>query len=189
MEREASEVGSDDISDEPIEALMSRLKSMVEQNGKFYKKNVECIWSLMSQIKSMYDELKSEHEKNSQSLVELLQQSFGECENSVGNASVKFHELNEKFCEDKASHQQAPLQALDDIFSKFEEEKERLFMQYEQIRKKEKSMISAIADKVAKLDKSLKIQKEIEEEFKVLVQTLCLSLWTPQVPTIRESLI
>ncbi|XP_039162706.1 uncharacterized protein LOC104432062 [Eucalyptus grandis] len=153
MEREASKVGSDDISNEPIEALMSRLKSMVEQNGKFYKKNVECISSLMSQIKSMYDELKSEHEKNSQSLVELLQQSFGECENSVGNASVKFHELNEKFCEDKASHQQAPLQALDG--------------------KKEKSMISAIADKVAKLDKSLKIQEEIHEEFKILVQTLC----------------
>ncbi|XP_056175359.1 uncharacterized protein LOC115676729 [Syzygium oleosum] len=154
-------------------ARMNRLNSMAQENRKFKKKNDETISSLMSQIKSEVDELKSEHEKNSQSLVKLLQQSFGECESSITNATAKFHELNEKFCEDKASHHQAHLQALNDILSKFEEEKERLFMQHEQIRDKEKSMISTIADKVAELDKSLKIQKEIEEEADMLLQTLC----------------
>ncbi|XP_030440544.1 uncharacterized protein LOC115662546 [Syzygium oleosum] len=174
MKRKTSGLDSDvsESIEQSIYANINRLKSMVEENRKFNKKNEETISSLMSQIKSMVDELKSEHEKNSQSLVKLLQQSFGECENS-GNATAKFHELNEKCCEDKASHQQAHLQALNDIISKFEEEKERLFMQYEQIRKKEKSMISAIADKVAKLDKSLKIQKEIEEEYDILLQALC----------------
>lgn len=173
MERKASEVGSD--IPEWIDPHVSRLKSMFEQNRKLYKENEKTILSLMSQIKSMFDELKSEHEKDSQFLVELLQQSFGP-ESSVGIADVKFHELNEKLCEDKASHQQARLQALDDIFSKFEEAKERFIMQYDQISKKEKSMISALADKVAKLDKSLKIEEEIEGEFKTLMQTLCLYL-------------
>ncbi|XP_030455565.1 uncharacterized protein LOC115676728 [Syzygium oleosum] len=176
MKRKTSGLDSDvseSIDDEWFDANISRLKSMLEENRKFNKKNEETISSLMSQIESMVDDLKSEHEKNSQSLVTLLQQSFGECENS-GNAAAKFHELNEKCCEDKASHQQAHLQALNDIISKFEEEKERLFIQYEQIRKKEKSMLSAIASEVAKLDKSLKIQKVIEGEFDMLLQELCL---------------
>ncbi|KAI3443274.1 uncharacterized protein J3R85_000204 [Psidium guajava] len=160
--------------DRSIYAHISRLKSRAELNRKFNKKNEETISSLMSQIQSMVDELKSEHDKDSQSLVELLQQSFGECENSIRNATAKFHELEEKFSEDKTSHQQAHLQALNDIFAEFEKEKERLFMLHEQIRKKEKSMISTIADKLARLDICLKIQKEIQEEFTGLVQTLCL---------------
>ncbi|XP_039161819.1 uncharacterized protein LOC104422609 isoform X2 [Eucalyptus grandis] len=170
-------------NEETILSLMSQIKSMFDELKSEHEKDSQFLVELLQQSFRV-----SEEKYNIFILLNKVylgdaifaEREFTRCiddlqrESSFRNANVKFHELNEKLCEDKASHQQARLQALDDIFSKFEEAKERFIMQYDQISKKEKSMISALADKVAKLDKSLKIEEEIEEEFKTLMRTLCL---------------
>ncbi|PQM42699.1 uncharacterized protein Pyn_07228 [Prunus yedoensis var. nudiflora] len=64
----------------------------------------------------------------------------------------------------------------DGIISKYEEEKERLCTRYEQLRKKERSLISehekACTDKIAKLEESLKKKKQDDRTFSVLRKTL-----------------
>ncbi|KAJ6292535.1 hypothetical protein OIU78_024670 [Salix suchowensis] len=65
---------------------------------------------------------------------------------------------------------------LADTVSKFEEDKERLCMRYEQMRKKEKSMMSehekTCADKIAKLEESLKKKKQEDKTFSILRKSL-----------------
>ncbi|MBA0569584.1 hypothetical protein Gohar_025958, partial [Gossypium harknessii] len=60
--------------------------------------------------------------------------------------------------------------------SRFEEDKERLFVRYEQLRKKEKSLISEqekfYADKIAQLEESLKKKKQDDRTFSILRKTL-----------------
>ncbi|PNY00275.1 hypothetical protein L195_g023551, partial [Trifolium pratense] len=60
--------------------------------------------------------------------------------------------------------------------SKYEEEKEKLFMKYEQLRKKEKSMMSeqekACNDKITQLEGSLKKKKKDDKTFSILRKTL-----------------
>ncbi|KAB2601202.1 transmembrane and coiled-coil domain-containing protein 5B [Pyrus ussuriensis x Pyrus communis] len=62
------------------------------------------------------------------------------------------------------------------IISKYEEEKERLCARYEQLRKRERSLISehekGCADKIAKLEESLKKKKQDDRTFSVLRKTL-----------------
>ncbi|CDP11081.1 unnamed protein product [Coffea canephora] len=63
-----------------------------------------------------------------------------------------------------------------DAISKYEEEKEKLFMRYEQLRKKEKSMIAelenACASRITDLDESLKKKKQDDKTFSILRKTL-----------------
>ncbi|XP_061370300.1 uncharacterized protein LOC133313019 isoform X2 [Gastrolobium bilobum] len=96
-----------------------------------------------------------------QSFAKALSKSSKECEISFKNESVKFQALYEKFSKEKATS----LQALEDIVSKFEEEKEKLFMRYEQLRKKERVIISeqekTCNDKIAQLEESLKKKKQV----------------------------
>ncbi|GKE39383.1 hypothetical protein Tco_1462788 [Tanacetum coccineum] len=63
-----------------------------------------------------------------------------------------------------------------DTVSKYEEEKEKLFMRYEQHRKKEKNIIAehekACATKVSELEESLKKKKKDDKTFSILRKTL-----------------
>ncbi|KAF3451174.1 hypothetical protein FNV43_RR07581 [Rhamnella rubrinervis] len=156
-----------------IKGIMSALHLIREKAQKDgQKKNEETISSVASEIKSMVDELKSKFEKDRQTFAKALSKSSKECENCLKNETAKFQELYQKFCKEKATH----LQALKDTISKFEEEKERLFMRYEQLRKKEKSMISeqekVCAEKIAHLEESLKKKKQDDKTFSILRKTL-----------------
>ncbi|OAY26181.1 uncharacterized protein LOC110603381 [Manihot esculenta] len=156
-----------------IKGIMSALHQIREKAAKDgQKKNEETISSVASEVRSMIDELKSKVEKDRQCFARALSKSSKECENCLKNETTKFQEIYEKFCKEKAAH----LQALKDTISKFEEDKERLFMRYEQLRKKEKTMISeqekACADKIAKLEESLKKKKQDDKTFSILRKTL-----------------
>ncbi|KAI4296731.1 hypothetical protein L6164_036663 [Bauhinia variegata] len=161
-----------DLSDD-IKGIMSALQQIREHAQKDgQKKNEETISSVASEIKSMIEESKSKFEKDRQSFAKALSKSSRECENSLKNETAKFQALNENFSKEKASH----LQALKDTIAKFEEEKEKLFTRYEQLRKKEKSMISeqekACTDKIAQLEESLKKKKKDDKTFNMLRKTL-----------------
>ncbi|WCJ27026.1 hypothetical protein M5689_008801 [Euphorbia peplus] len=153
-----------------IMAALQQIRQKAEKDGQM--KNEETISSVALEIKSVMDELKSKIEKDRQGFAKALVKSSKECENCLKTETAKFQEIYEKFCKEKATH----LQALKDTISKYEEEKERLFVRYEQMRKKEKSMISekekACADKIAQLEGSLKKKKQDDKTFSILRKTL-----------------
>ncbi|XP_061343106.1 uncharacterized protein LOC133289224 [Gastrolobium bilobum] len=161
-----------DLSDD-IKGIVSALhliRDKAQKDGQ--KKNEETISSVASEIKSMIEELRGKSEKDRQNFAKALSKSSKEYESSFKNESAKFQALYEKFSKEKATS----LQALEDIISKFEEEKEKLFMRYEQLRKKERIMISeqekTCNDKIAQLEESLKKKKQDDKTFSILKKTL-----------------
>ncbi|KAF7803460.1 DNA ligase 1-like [Senna tora] len=161
-----------DLSDD-IKGIMSALHHIREKAQKDgQKKNEETISSVASEIKSVIEELKSKFDKDRQTFAKALSKSSKDCENSLKNETSKFQSLYDNFSKEKATH----LQALKDIISKFEEEKEKLFMRYEQLRKKERNMIAeqekACNDKIAQLEESLKKKKQDDRTFSILRKTL-----------------
>ncbi|KAJ6769836.1 DNA LIGASE-LIKE PROTEIN [Salix purpurea] len=156
-----------------IKGIMSALHMIREKAQKDgMKKNDQTISSVGSEIKSMIDELKSKIEKDRQAFAKALSKSSKECENCLKSETAKFQEIHDNFFKEKEAH----LQALQDTVSKFEEDKERLCMRYEQMRKKEKSMMSehekTCADKIAKLEESLKKKKQEDKTFSILRKSL-----------------
>ncbi|CAG7874681.1 unnamed protein product, partial [Brassica rapa] len=111
--------------------------------------------SVSTEVKSKIDELKSKLDKERQNFAKALTKSSKECESLLKEEAAKFEQLHHKFMKEKADH----LQGLKDTVSKFEEGKERLYMRYEQQRKKEKTMISEqerfCTEKIAQLEESL----------------------------------
>ncbi|KAM1033051.1 hypothetical protein FF1_036727 [Malus domestica] len=156
-----------------IKGIMSAIHQIREKAHKDgLKKNEETISSVAAEVRSAIDELKSKLEKDRQSFAKSLSKSSKECENCLKTEAAKFQALYEKFCKDQASH----LQALKGVISNYEEEKERLCARYEQLRKRERSMISehekACADKINKLEVSLKKKKQDDRTFSVLRKSL-----------------
>ncbi|XP_039065160.1 uncharacterized protein LOC120210501 [Hibiscus syriacus] len=161
-----------DLSSE-LKGIMSALQLIKEKAHKDgRKKNEETISSVAAEIRSKLDDLKSKLEKERQTFAKALTKSSKECENCLKNETAKFQEVYEKFCKEKTIH----LQALNDTISRFKEDKERLFVRYEQLRKKEKSLISEqetfCADKIAQLEQSLKKKKQDDRTFSILRKTL-----------------
>ncbi|XP_039037449.1 putative golgin subfamily A member 6-like protein 3 [Hibiscus syriacus] len=109
-----------------------------------------------TEIRSKIEDLKSKLEKEKQTFAKALTKSSKD-------ETAKFQEAYENFCKGKTAH----LQALKDTISRFEEEQERLFVRYEQLRKKEKSLISEqekfCADKIAQLEQSKKKKLVIKQ--------------------------
>ncbi|KAK0578994.1 hypothetical protein LWI29_019450 [Acer saccharum] len=156
-----------------FKGIMSALQQIKEKTHKDgQKKNEETISSVATEIRSKIDDLKSKLEKDRQGFAKALSKSSKECENCLKNETAKFQEVYDKFCKEKGSH----LEALKDTISKFEEDKERLFMRYEQLRKKEKNLLSEqekfCAEKIAKLEESLKKKKQDGKTFSILKKTL-----------------
>ncbi|KAG2687582.1 hypothetical protein I3843_09G059400 [Carya illinoinensis] len=153
-----------------IVSALHQIREKAQKDGQ--KKNEETISSVASEIKSTIDELKSKIEKDRQSFAKALSKSSKECESCLKNETAKFQSLYEKFFKEKATH----LQALKDTISRFEEEKEKLFTRYEQLRKRERTMISeqekSCAAKIAQLEESLKKKKQDDKTFSILRKTL-----------------
>ncbi|KAL0770791.1 hypothetical protein Bca101_035942 [Brassica carinata] len=109
-----------------------------------------------------------------------LTKSSKECESLLKEEAAKFEQIHHKFMKEKADHLEG-LKGLRSIsplvlssitlkliiVSKFEENKERLYMRYEQLRKKEKTMISDLerfcTKKLAQLEESLKKKKRVNK--------------------------
>ncbi|KAL8460430.1 hypothetical protein ACS0TY_031319 [Phlomoides rotata] len=156
-----------------IKGILSALQQIKEKTQKDgQKKNEETISSVASDIKASFDELKSKLEKERQGFAKGLSKSSKECENLLKSEAAKFQELHEKFNKEKS----ARLQALTDLVSKYEEEKEKLIVRYEQLRKREKNMISELekanAARIAQLEESLKKKKQDDKTFSILRKSL-----------------
>ncbi|KAL3627763.1 hypothetical protein CASFOL_029126 [Castilleja foliolosa] len=153
-----------------IMSALQQIKEKAQIDGR--KKNEETISSVASEMKSSLDELKTKLEKDRQSFAKGLSKSSKECENLLKSETAKFQEAYGKFSKEKSGH----LQALKDIIAKYEEQKEMLFVRYEQLRKKEKNMLSELekanAAKIAQLEESLEKKKQDDKTFSILRKTL-----------------
>ncbi|KAF4363853.1 hypothetical protein F8388_000518 [Cannabis sativa] len=166
--------------DSDIKGIVSALQQIREKAHKDgQKKNEETISSVAAEIKSMMDELKSKFDKDRQGFVKALSKSSKEFENCLKSETSKFQSLCQQFCKEKTTHLQALKEIhflVSDTISKFEEEKERLLKRYEQMRKKEKSMISehekACSEKISRLEESLKKKTQDDKTFSILRKTL-----------------
>ncbi|XP_004505057.1 uncharacterized protein [Cicer arietinum] len=161
-----------DLSDD-LKGIVSALHLIRDKAQKDdQKKNEETISSVASEIKSTIEGLRTKFEKERQTFAKALSKSSKEFESSLKNETTKFQALHDNFYKEKANS----LQALQDIISKFEDEKEKLFMRYEQLRKKEKTMISeqekTCNDKITQLEGSLKKKKKDDKTFSILRKTL-----------------
>ncbi|KAI3862946.1 hypothetical protein MKW92_003723 [Papaver armeniacum] len=156
-----------------IQGIIAALQNIREKAHKDdKKKSEETIASVSSEVKIILNGAKSKLEKERQTFVKALSKSSKECENSLKDEFAKFQSVYEKFSKEKAAH----LQAFEDIFSKFDNEKEKLYLRYEQQRKKEKSMLSEMektcADKITAAEESLKKKKKDDKSFSILRKSL-----------------
>ncbi|KAL3522267.1 hypothetical protein ACH5RR_015101 [Cinchona calisaya] len=153
-----------------IMKALQLIREKAQKDGQ--KKNEETISSVASEIKSNFDELRTKLEKDRQGFSKALSKSSKECENLLKNETTKFQAVHENFCKEKTTH----LQALKDVISKYEEQKEKLFLRYDQLRKKEKSMIAelekACASRIADLEVLLMKKKQDDKTFSILRKTL-----------------
>ncbi|KAF3556287.1 hypothetical protein F2Q69_00011351, partial [Brassica cretica] len=126
--------------------------------------------SVSTEVKSKIDELKSKLDKERQNFAKAHLQRVRR--SLLKEEAAKFEQIHHKFMKEKADH----LEGLKVTVSKFEENKERLYMRYEQLRKKEKTMISDherfCTKKLAQLEESLKKKKRADKTFSILRKTL-----------------
>lgn len=168
----------DDFEDDPdlssdIKGILMALQNIKEKTKKEdLQKSEETIASVASEVRSLVDELKSKTEKERQAFLKSLSRSAKECENVLKNGFSRFQAAYDKFSTEKAAH----MQASQDAVSKHDEEKEKLFSRYEQLRKKEKSAFSELektcATKIANAAEIIKQKKQDDKQFSILRKSL-----------------
>ncbi|KAK9103584.1 hypothetical protein Sjap_020838 [Stephania japonica] len=161
-----------DISSD-IQGVISALHQIRERAQKDdQKKSEETIASVALDISSMLDDAKSKLEKDRQNFAKTLLKSSKECESSLKDGITKFQAVYDRLWKEKALH----LQAYEEMFNKYEAEKKKLLIRYEQQRKKEKAMLfeleKACTDKISALEGSLRKKKQGDKCFNMLRKSL-----------------
>ncbi|KAG6530188.1 hypothetical protein ZIOFF_012410 [Zingiber officinale] len=159
-----------------IKGIISALHQIKEKAAKDgQKKTEETIKSVNQEIQSMVDDAKLKFDKERQgpqALMKALLKSSKECEGSLKAEYSKFQAAYEQFSKDKQAH----VQNFKDIYSKYEHEKEKLSVRYEQNRKKEKATLSelekACVSKLANAEETLKRKKQDDVSFNILRKSL-----------------
>ncbi|GLJ06399.1 hypothetical protein SUGI_0038170 [Cryptomeria japonica] len=153
-----------------IISAIQQIRDKAHKDGQ--KKTQEIINGVSSEVKAVLDEAKLKYDKERQNFIKVATKTCKECENALKVESSKFQSAYENFCKEKASF----LQAYKEIYSRFEDDKEKLLIQYEQQRKKEKNGLVDLqklcSDKIAAAEDDLKKQKRDDKSFSILRKSL-----------------
>ncbi|CAN0852992.1 hypothetical protein LINGRAHAP2_LOCUS5496 [Linum grandiflorum] len=112
-----------------IMSALHQIRAKTEKDGQKMKE--ETVSSVASEFRSMFNDLKTKIDKDRQTFGKALQKNSKECENYLKSESTKIQDMYERFSKEKAAH----MQSMQETISKFEEDKERLLIRYEQLSK------------------------------------------------------
>ncbi|MCO5567108.1 hypothetical protein L7F22_020793 [Adiantum nelumboides] len=170
-DKSAEELGLELSSDiKGILAALQQVRQKAQDDGQ--KKNKEIIENLASEIKSHTDAKKQKTEKEWQNLVKTATKTCKDYEAALQGEFAKYQSAKEKFAKEKASH----VQTYEDLFAKFEEERDKLIARFEQQRKKDKASFvelqKSCEDEISAAENSLKKNKQEDKSFSILRKSL-----------------
>ncbi|CAM6087386.1 unnamed protein product [Calypogeia fissa] len=153
-----------------ILAALQQVRQKAVSDGQ--KKSEEILNNMAGEIKSLVEDTKQKVEKERQTLANAASKACKEYEKTMKDEADKYKAAFETFCNVKDSH----LQTYDDIFSKFEDTKEKLLIKCEQQRKKEKIVLADLqricAEKITAAEQLVRRKKQEEKSFNLLKKSL-----------------
>ncbi|KAH7290813.1 hypothetical protein KP509_30G065100 [Ceratopteris richardii] len=153
-----------------ILTALQQVRQKAHKDGQ--KKNKETIENLASEVKSQIDSKKQKLEREWQNLVKTATKTCKDYEAALQEEFAKYQAAKERFAKEKASH----VQTYEDLFSKFEDEKDKLVARFEQQRKKDKTSFAELQksceEQIVVAENSLKKNKQEDKSFSILRQSL-----------------
>ncbi|KAL2649335.1 hypothetical protein R1flu_017463 [Riccia fluitans] len=156
-----------------IENILSALQQVRQKTiSDGQKKCEEVLTSTTADIKALVEQAKVKIQAERDALSKQTSKLCKEYETALKDEAAKYKATYTAFCQAKDTH----LQAYEEIYSKFEETKEKLLTKFDLLRKKERTAYadveSVCTQKFHEAEQAIKKMKQDEKSFHMLRKSL-----------------